>query len=435
VNTFARVCSSVAALSLLVPSAAAAQERRNPFVELFGRAPERQGDEFTSIDFRTTTGVQLGQTLEKDFNPSEGDVPEGYAGGADAQLALQHVRDRIQAQAHARYAYQEYRQEPAFGVPGYEAGGQMVAKATSRLSFDAGGRFISSPFFHLMDPAPMQFGQVLVPGNPFIAWLIDNQSVEGTAGVTANYTKRSSISAWGLWRGTTFAASPDNNFSSRGFRSQWKRRMSRDLSVRAGYGRDEVRQRQFGNERLMNELLDVGVDYSQALPIARRTTLAFATTTSVLRENSGKRHYRLNGGIDLQHGFQRSWRAFLGAHRATQFLPGFAQPLFSDRVRAGVSGYLSKRFIFYGNVDGGQGELGFAETGKFFTYAGDARLTFAASRHFGLFGQYVYYHYQLPPNADSVVQLPRLSRQTFSIGIQTWVPLVNKEKVTTSDPR
>lgn len=427
------VCGAVA-LAVLVPAIAGAQQRRNPFAELFGRLPERQGVDLTSLDFRTTSGVQWAEILEKDDATGAGEVPEGMAAGADAQLALLHVGDTLQVQAHARTAYQEYRKEPAFGAPAYDAGGQLSVRATRRLSIEGGGRYTSSPFFQLMTPAPFVFGEATPTGEPFIAYLIDNDSIEGRAGITADYTKRSSLTLSGTWRETHFTLSPDDNFSARGFRGQWRRRMSRDLAVHVAYARDELRQRRLGDSRFMNELFDVGIDYATALPLARRTTLSLATETSALRENEGKRHFRLNGTVELAHGFQRTWRASIGAFRATEFLPGFAAPVFSDTVRAGVSGYLSKRFIFYGNLNGAQSQIGLESSGKYLTYSGDTRLTFAVSRHFGIFGQYVYYHYQLPPTADSVVRLPRLSRQTYSFGLQTWVPLVNKEKVT-RDPR
>ena len=427
-NSVARAWCCAVALSLLVPAIAGAQDRRNPFAELFGRLPEPQGGDETTLDFRTTTGVQWAQILQKDDATGDGDVPEGLAGGADAQLALNHVGGWLQTTAYARTAYQEYRREPAFGAPAYEAGGRVSMRATRRLSIDAGGHYARSPFFQLLEPSPFVFGEVTASGDPFIAYLIDNDSIQGSAGIIADYTKRSSLSLSGTWRETHFSLSPNDNFSARGFRGQWRRRMSRDLGVHVAYARDEVRQRRLGDSRFMNELFDIGIDYATALPIARRTRFSFATETSALREDKGKRHFRLNGTAELAQGFKRTWRASLGAFRATDFLPGFAAPVFSDTLHAGISGYLSKRFIFYGNLNGMESRIGFDDRDTYRTYSGDTRLTFAMSRHIGLFGQYVYYHYQLPPMVDSVVRLPRLSRQAYSIGIQTWVPLVNKGK-------
>jgi hypothetical protein len=434
VNIRVRAACSAYALALLVPVVAAAQGRPNPFADLFGRVPERAEGTLTAVDFRSSAGAQWADVREQPADVGDA-VPPGLAGRADATLNYFHLGQRVQAEGHGRYGYQEYRQQPAFGAPAYDAGGKLVFKATNRIVVDAGGRFTSSPFFHLLDPAPVTFEQVApTAGDPFIAYLIDNDTIEGDAGITADYTKRSSVTLSGQWRETRFTNRADD-FSMRGWRGQWKRRMTRDLAVHLGYGRYEV-GRPASDDDFMNELLDVGIEYARALPIARRTTLAFGTETSALRENRGRRQLRLNGSVELAHAFMRSWRASIGAYRSTEFVPAFAEPLLSERVRAGVSGYLSKRFIFYGNVLGSQSQIGLenSTSARFTTYSGDARLIFAMSKHLGVFGQYVRYYYELPPTANAIVALPKLSRQTYAIGIQTWVPLIQKVEVN-RDPR
>jgi hypothetical protein len=412
---------------LMLPAIAGAQERRNPFAELFSRLPEREANsEFTWLDLRTQTGVQWADFIEQDFS-QEGDMPPGLAGSTDATLSVRHVGRRLEGQGHARYTYKEFRQERAFGAPGYDGSGLVTFKASNRLRFDAGGLVARSPFFHLMNPAPLDFGEPTLAGDPFVALLVDNDTLEGHGGLPAQYSKRSSVVVSGRWRETRFKNRTDDNFAMRGFRGEWRRRMTRDLGVHAGYARDEHRQRRLGDSRFMNELFDIGIDYSKALPIARRTTLALLTETSAVRENGGKRQFRVNGTLELQHGFMRTWRVSAGAFRATEFIPGIAEPVFSDRLRAGVSGFLSRRLIFRANADGTQAQIGFNDPGKFQMYAADARLTFAITRRVGLFGQYAYYHYQLPPRVDAIAQLPKLSRQTYVVGLETWFRLLDRD--------
>jgi hypothetical protein len=57
-------------------------------------------------------------------------------------------------------------------------------------------------------------------------------------------------------------------------------------------------------------------------------------------------------------------------------------------------------------------------------------MVIAVTRHVGVFTQYYYYHHELPAGADASLLLPNISRQSFSIGIQAWVPIVDKDKVT-----
>jgi hypothetical protein len=418
------------ALLVLVPIVAAAQER-NPYAGLFGRPPHRTGREFTSLQFRTQVGVQIGDTLDQTFASPEGEIPEGIAGGADAVLTLDHVGERLNGQLHGRAAYQEYRQEPSFGVPAYDAGGQFSYKLTTRLAFDGSARYVRAPFVNTVRLDPWYFGdQAVYPADSYAALLMRNDTVESTAGFTSQYTKRSSVSGWALYRQTRFEDAPQDNFETRGFRARWQRTMTRDLAVHAVYGRDEVQQRQSDAQHYINEIIDIGVDYAHALSLSRRTTLSFQTQTSMLRENGTKGRFRLNGGVDLQKAFMRTWSAGGGIHRTTEFLPGYAAPVLADQAQLSISGYLATKLIFYANADAERASIGFGTPRDMLLYSGSTRLVVALTRHFGLFSQYYYYHHELPPGAEASLLLPRIARQSFSVGIQAWMPLVDKDKVT-----
>jgi hypothetical protein len=199
--------------------------------------------------------------------------------------------------------------------------------------------------------------------------------------------------------------------------------------VHAVYGRDEIQQRQSDAQHYINEIIDVGVDYAHALSFSRRTTISFQTQTAMLRENGTKGRFRLNGGVDLQRWFLRTWQTSVGVHRTTEFLPGYAAPVLADRAQLAISGYLASKLIFYANADAEQASIGFGAPRDMRLYSGSTRMVVAVTRHFGVFGQYYYYHHELPPDADAALVLPRISRQSISIGIQAWVPLVDKDKV------
>jgi hypothetical protein len=437
VNSVVRSGCGAVALSLLAATVAGAQDRpeprRNPFADLFGRAPDKTAKEYTRLDFNTLSGVQSAQTLDGDLREANG-IQDGISGSAAAMLALEHIRDRFRARAHGRGSYQEFRQERPFGAAAYDGGAQLTVQPATRLVFDASARVTRSPFFHTLQLSPFDLSRPALPADSFAIRLLNNTSYEGAAGVVSNYTRRSSVTASVHRRETLFDESRQNNFSSSGAEIQWKRRMSRDLSVHAGFGRDEVRQRRDDASPFVNERIDIGVDYSRSVAVGPRTALSFSTDTSVVRENDGPKHYRVNGAIDLDKRFNQSWQAMIGARRSTDFLPGFGQPVLSDRGHASLAGYLTRRLSLNVNAAAGRGQLGFGDARAFHMYSGDARLTVAVSRHIGIFTQYVYYHYQLPPDASSVVLVPRLSRQALSIGFQTWLPIIDKDKVS-RDPR
>jgi hypothetical protein len=429
-----RAWAGAAALALLVPSVAAAQPPVNPFADLFGRAPQESGREYTAIQFRSTTGAQWGQTLEADFEQSD-TVPEGLAASADANLVGEFIRDRVQAVAHGRYSYQEYRSSPAYGAPGFDVGGRVNFEATTRLSFEGTGQFVRSPFFQMLWTDPQFYAVPTLPADSAAVLLMGNDSAEASAGVTHQLSPRSSLSASAFARETRFDDVVGYDFTSRGARGLWKRSLTRSFGVRAGYSREEMRQQAgAGEERFTNELIDLGIDFSKSFTMGRRTTFAFSTETSMLKENAGPRQFRLNGNASLERRFLRTWVAQLAARRATEFVPGFRAPLFTERGSLAFAGYLAKRLLFQMQGEAARGEVGVGDARQFQSYIGSSTLTVAASRHIGVFAQYVYNHYQMPPDPLALVSVPRMSRQAVAIGVKTWVQLLDKKKVP-RDPR
>jgi len=420
------------AFALSVPVAAAAQTPRNPFADLFGRGPVTTG-EFTSVQLRTTAGAQIGQTLEADFEQADA-VPEGLAAGADATIVGDYRTSRFQAHGQGRYSYQEYRQSPAFGAPAIDAGGRVNYQATSRVSFQAGGQFVRSPYFRLMW-MPDTFGAAVPTGDNAAILMMGNDSVGANVGTIAKLTRRTSLEAEAFTRDTSFDDGAVSQFSTRGARGLFRQQLTRSLALRARYGREEMRESAAaGDQRFVNEILDAGVDFAKSMSMGRRTTFAFSTETSMVRENGGPRFFRLNGNIGLERRFLRTWISILTARPATEFLPGFRGPVFTEGGRVTLAGYLTKRLLFDANGEGNRGAVGIAEPHHFTSYVASSSLTYALTRHVGVFGQYAYTHYQTPSDPLSLNPVPRFARQAVFLGFKTWVSLIDKEKVD-RDPR
>jgi hypothetical protein len=424
------------ALALCVPVVAGAQTARNPFADLFGRAPSSEGSgEATSVQLRSTAGAQIGQTLRADFDQGDA-VPEGLAAGADASLSAQYLRNRVQVIGQGRYAFHEYRREPAFGAAAFDAGGRVNFEATTRLSLQAGGQFVRSPYFRLLWLPPEQFGPSIAAAGPGSAILMmTNDTTEVNGGLTAQLARRTSLSVLGSTRQTRFEGPGFNDFKATGGRAVLQQRLTRSLGVRAGYAREESHGAFDGaTERYVNEILDLGVDFAKSFSMARRTTFSLASETSMVRQDGGDRQFRLNGTATFERLFLRTWIAQLSARRGTEFLPGFAGPVFTDRGGASLAGYLTKQLVFNAHADGGQGSVGAGNASKFTSYSADIGMTYGLTRHFGVFGQYYYYHYRMPPDPLALVTVQHLSRQAVSIGVKTWVSIIDKEKVP-RDPR
>ncbi|MBY0496919.1 MAG: hypothetical protein K2Y23_22140 [Cyanobacteria bacterium] len=417
-----------------MPAIAGAQTARNPFADLFGRPSSQGGGERTSVQLRTTAGAQIGDTLRADFDRRDV-VPDGLAAAADASVVAQYLRDRVQFVGQGRYSYQEFRQEPAFGAPAFDAGGRINFDLTSRIAFQGGGQFVRSPFFRLMWLAPEIFGPSVPAGGSAAILMMRNDSAEGNAGLTAQMGKRTSITGTAFTRQTRFAGAPQNDFTAVGGRGVVRRQLNRWLGLRAGYSREELRMPPAtGLENYTNEIIDAGVDFAKSFSMGRRATFAFATETSMVRQNAGGRQFRLNGRAAFQRFFLRTWVTQLAALRGTEFLPGFRGPVFTERGNASIAGYMSRRLLLNLNGNAGRGAVGVGDARQFISYSGDASVTVGVTRHLGVFTQYVYYHYQMPPDPLALVTVPQLSRQAVSIGVKTWVSIIDKEKVP-RDPR
>ena len=448
----------------LVPVAAGAQTARNPFADLFGRAPSQDRPERTTVHVRTTAGVQFGKTLEADFDRQD-IVPEGVAAGADATLAGEFVRNRVELVGQTRYSYQEFRKAPAFGAPAFDAAGRVRFDVTTRFSLHGGAQFIRSPFFRMLWLPPQVYGDSFPTASDGTAILMTrNDTAQGEGGFTAELGRRTTLTAAASTRQTRFDGLPEHDFTTVGARSMLRREISRGFGVHAGYSREELRMRPVtplpgatipettiepatadsSNEIFLNEIIDVGVDFAKSFSMGRRTTFFFGTETSFVRQNDSGRQFRLNGNAAFERRFLRTWITQLSARRATEFVPGFRGPLFTERGTAQLAGYFTKRLLLNAGFEGGRGELGVGDIGRgtltpgevrvFTTYSGNAALTFGLTRHFGVFGQYVYYNYQMPRDPRALVTVQHLSRQAVSFGVKTWISLIDKEQVP-RDPR
>ena len=459
------IASSLLPLAFcLVCAPAAAQTARNPFADLFGRAPGQGSTERTSVHVRTTAGVQMGQTLRADFEQQDV-VPEGLAAGGDATLAAELVRERVQFVGQTRYSYQEFRKAPAFGAPAFDAGGRVNFDVTTRFSLQGGAQYMRSPFFRMLWLPPQIYGSSFPAAADGTAILLTrNDTTEANGGFIWELGPRTSFSASGSARQTRFEGMPDHDFNTVNARGMLRRQISRSLGLHAGYSREELRTVPVAttpamaapetvaietvapnrpSEVFVNEIIDVGVDFAKSFSMGRRTTFAFGTETSFVRHEHTGRQFRLNGSATFERRFLRTWVTQLAALRATEFVPGFKAPLFTERGKAEIAGYLTKRLLLNAGGEGGRGEVGLGiggrevapgEVRKVTTYSGNASLTFGLTRHVGVFTQYVYYYYQMPRDPRALVTVQHLSRQAVSIGVKTWISLIDKVQVP-RDPR
>lgn len=421
---------------LAAPSIAGAQGLAGPFGGLFGRVPERTGKEFTVVEFRSAAGAQhddaiLDETVSPELAPRSGST-----GGVNAGLGFERRSDRLRVSVNAGGTHQQFFRDPPFGATSYNGSALVLAKLATRLSLDGAVTYARSPFFHLLPAASgaVPVPGVLVPSDAFAARRLENDTLEGMVGFTSAYTRRSTLSASLSRRMTRFFDQPDNNFGLWAVKGMWTRKLTRDVAARIGYGREEIEQSAVGEGRFIHEVFDVGFDLAREMSIARRTAVNFTTQTSMIRETGGERRYRLNGGLGLTRGFNRTWAVSVSASRNTEFLPGFLEPVFSDGVSGTVSGMLADRIEWSAGVGASKGRIGFEALDDFISYTGTSRLSAGVTPRLGVYAEYSYYRYDMPPGASAVVLRPQMSRQSVSVGLSAFVPIFSKVR-TPRDPR
>jgi hypothetical protein len=426
-----RLC--VAAL-LLLPQAALAQGNPGPFGGLFGRTPERIGVEFTSVEFRTAVDGQYDDVVFAGETVPADDLPKsGYTAGVNAGLSFQRQSDRLMFRTQAGATYQEFYRAPVFGATTYNGLVAVSGRVTTRLRLEGQARAMRSPFYRLVPSFQVAGPAVAIPGDPFIVRMLVNDSYDVTGGFVSNYAKHSSLSASVSQREMRFDGGRGNNFDAFMVQGHWKRQLNRSLALRAGYGRERILQSAFPDAEYVHEMIDLGVDFARQLSVAPRTSIGFATQTSVVKRPITGRRYRLNGRVSLSKYFGRTGHATASASRNTEFLPLLLEPLNSDAVHASLGGMPSKRTEWQNNASFGLGRFGFENTERFLTTHFTSRLSFALTQKFGLYGQYTLYYFKLPPTQTGVPLLGQVSRQAFTVGISTWIPIVYKVR-TPRDP-
>lgn len=287
-------------------------------------------------------------------------------------------------------------------------------------SFGAGAfdpSFVSAAGF---DPA---FG---TPSFVFSAVAQRNVTVDGTVTITDNFTRRSSIGVSGSWREMHVFNGTANDVRTYFGTVNFGHRFTRTLGFHAGYTRGFNQYLGSDVPSTRSDSYDVGLDYGDAfaVPLGRRATLTFGSSTSVVRTRSGT-HFRLNGNVGVARAIGRTWNASIGYARGMEFIAAFTEPVLTDSVVGTFGGLIAPRLQWSSSAGISRGQVGFDTTESFTTRSATSGLTYGLFRTLGLYGQYSYYHYEVPPASTTLNLLSTLRRQVISVGLTVWVPIIN----------
>jgi hypothetical protein len=270
---------------------------------------------------------------------------------------------------------------------------------------------------------------LLTPGYGYAAASQRSLGTNASMELTNQYAKRSSISAGVAYSGWQFFDGSPGGVSGLTGHASYQYNLTRGLSLHLGYRRDFNRYSDTGGSTAANDTIDAGLSYGDSfqIGIGRRASLSFTTSNSIVHFG-GDTHFRLNGSVEFSRGFTRTWGTSAGYVRSTEFQPGFIQPIFQDSTMASVHGLLAPRLQSSTAIGYSRGEIGFGGS-AYTTYSVGSRLTFALRRRLGLYGQYGYYYYRVPPGSSVLPLWPIFSRHAVSAGLTVWTPLIGQERI------
>lgn len=279
----------------------------------------------------------------------------------------------------------------------------------------------------------LSIGAVAGAGSDYSVASQQTYLYDTTASVTRSITARSSVAVLADYRFS--AAAPGagtRDMKAYSLGGRFQHGVSKNAMLRFGYAYREGQYSAGGRPTRVHDI-DVGVDYQRALSFSRRTKVNFSTGSTIFDSSPdgfdrARLQYRVVGNAGLHQDIGRTWRANLVYERGIGFSETFRKPVFSDALRVSVDGLVSRRVDFLADGAASFGSVGAnAVDNAIRTYQETTRLRFAITARWALYGEYVYYFYNLGRAVDVAAGVqPSLGRQSVRVGLTLWVPLLKR---------
>jgi hypothetical protein len=415
------------------PAQAQSREDR-PYRGIFRGGVEDAGELLTAS--LSLGGGYSNDRLSRPVGDPNGGPPPTFTGPfgtGSGSLQYSFVRDRgsFNASAGASTRYYQSRKDM---FPGYNAAVGGSVSVTRWLNWEADMRAVDQPLYGLtlfpdaiaLNPgvlSPIDYTQDVARGA--------YRRVNGTTRVGLAINERTAFDVhYEASRGQIGDARIQQTLQGAG--ATFMRQLSRDLGVRLGYDRRigtyDVAD---GTQRIENDAIDAGLEYSHALSLSRHTSFSFATGTTAV-SNGDQTRFRVIGHATLDREIGRTWDAALIYSRDVGFIETLVEPTFSDSLAFTVGGLLGRRVELRTEVAATVGRLGFdraAANRGFDAYDGTAEMTVAISRYLGIRASYTYYRYTFDSDAPLTGAVyRRLDRQSVQAGLTLWAPLLQRAR-------
>ena len=430
-NRLACCSLGIGVLVLALAAPASAQRAAGPNSGVLGTTDDSNSRE--TLVFRGSLFGAWDDIITENFTENSEDglddrfLRSGFAGGIEGGLTHARRGPRVRWLSSVHSALRAYGSDEDALAATVAGRTNLNAELNRRISMVFGGGLSYSPYYELGPSYGTQSQSIGSFGGGFgLATAAErNMTTEGNAGATVRLSRRDTLEMSGDVRHWAFLDQPDSTVTSYGARARYRHALTSTMGIYGGFGREEARYNYAGASNLTGDTFDAGIDYGDTLEFSRRTALSFSFSTSAIRWNE-ETHFRVNGSAALTRAFGRTGSGLLQYQRGYEPAGGFREPLLTDTISGGFSNQVGRDMSW--SVNGGyvRGDIGF-ESGsrRFNVYDAGARVTRALMRNLAVFGSYSYYRYEVPAGSTVFTFLPKFSRQSVSVGVSLWAPIVN----------
>ena len=425
---------SIAVLGLAAnPSQAKAQRAAGPYSGILGAAEAADARHTLTARASMYGAWDDVSSDAEEFTSTNRFFRSGFAGGATGALAHARRTSRNQWLSTANSMLRVYGSGDDAVAATFSGRTGLTSSLSSRLSFSGAVGFLYSPFYELAPALDQSVTNTGALGGGFGVATADqrNTSTDGDVSLHLRLSRRDTFEAGANGRRYDFLDQPDSDITWYTGRVTFRHVLTRSLGLHVGYSRGEASYESTLAPPLRTDTIDVGVDFGDTLQFSRRTALSFTTSTSAMRWVD-ETHYRLNASAALTRAFGRTGSGSVQYIRDNDFSPGFREPLLTDTISGAYADQIGRRTSWFASVGYTRGSIGFEEESSHYnSHNVGARLTTALTRQWGIFGEYSYYRYEVPPGSTFFTLFPKFSRNTISVGLSLWAPLINDTRSVT----
>ena len=305
---------------------------------------------------------------------------------------------------------------------GFSAGGpQHQFRASQSLRYSPYFQFGAAP----AGASPDALDEAALAHSDFANAELAAYTSVSDVGLTQGIGRRSSLSMSFNQRRTIFERSDLDQTSLSGAMT-FNHRLSRFVSLRTGYGLTSADYAGPAGAPVRMHNLDLGLDYSRALSLNRKTMFGFKSGSVLTRVDRGMA-FVLAGDATLTRSIGRTWSARLLVKRDVQMLDGFRQPVLSNMLSGGFGGSLNRRMAVSSSLAVSSDTVGVvSDTGSNYqNWTASAGWRLTLTRRAMVDVQYFYYGHHFD---NDVVLAPGLfnqqTRQGLRVGMTWQMPVL-----------